>query len=460
MTDGKFRTIRIDPRDFIGGPYEDCPKCRQHEFGVLHIHHNSCTRRCRACWHTLTLPLPELKKKVVYLDQFVFSNIMKMLSDDAPGHERAKKEKLWRDLFESLDVLCKMQLIVCPDSTEHHDESLISPFYKELKRTYEHFSTGISFTRPSSIQEMQIVQAFAAWLKNTKPEFTFATRQVTSGDLHDWQDRIFVTTDGILPGYKEAVQRGRRNVHSGLGKLFKQWQLEKKSFREVFEAEKAGYADSLLSGIEQDRQEATKLGALFTNLGHPVPRSVTQYSATMNTPLMLGLRHVAQTQFIQRTKAYPETIDERERLEDEARESVIEFIRSGAMNETPSNIIAASMYAVLASKAASGQKKPPDEGMATDINVVSALLPYCDAMFVDNICRSLLNDIPKSHALPYPCAVFSSKTSGEFLQYLSDIRKNAKQQHIELVQRVYGPKVTEPPKGIYGVGKRRSECGQ
>ena len=135
MAEG-VKTIRIDPRDFIGGPYEDCPKCGQHEFGVLNIHDNSYTRRCRSrsCWHTLTFGLPALKKKVIYLDQFVFSNIMKMLSAETRGHERAEAEPLWRELFESLDVLCRMQLVICPDSTEHHAESLISPFYEELAK--------------------------------------------------------------------------------------------------------------------------------------------------------------------------------------------------------------------------------------------------------------------------------------------------------------------------------------
>src|SRR6185369_5086441 len=97
---------------------------------------NSYTRRCRSrsCWYTLESGLPALTKKVIYLDQFVFSNILKTLSTEIPGHERAKVEPLWRELFESLDVLSRMQLIACPDSTEHHSESLISPFYEQLKR--------------------------------------------------------------------------------------------------------------------------------------------------------------------------------------------------------------------------------------------------------------------------------------------------------------------------------------
>src|SRR3984893_1976661 len=139
-----------------------------------------------------------------------------------------------------------------------------------------------------------------------------------------------------------------------------------------------------------------------------------------------------------------------------AKEAIRNFVALGAMNETPSNIISAAMWASLAMQAAAGQKKPPDEGMVTDIDVVSTLLPYCDAMFVDNKCRSLLRDIPKGHKLPYKCQVFSSKTSGEFLRYLSDVRASATPQHLDLLQEVYGPTVMHPPKSIYGVGARKS----
>jgi hypothetical protein len=114
------------------------------------------------------------------------------------------------------------------------------------------------------------------------------------------------------------------------------------------------------------------------------------------------------------------------------------------------------MWASLAKKASAGQKTPPDEGMATDIAVVSALLPYCDAMFVDNKCRSLLKDIPKSHGPGCKCLVFSPKTNDEFFEYLDRIRKDAAPEHLTLVQDVYGSRVLDPPNSIYGVGKRRS----
>jgi hypothetical protein len=451
VTEG-FKTIKIDPRDFIGEPYQDCPNCGQHEFGVLSVHDETYTRRCRSCWHTITLVLPKLRKKVIYIDQFVISNIMKMLNAEAPGHERAKSEPLWGELFELLGVLCKMQLVICPNSTEHDDESLISQFYEELKYTYEHFSAGISFDRATSIEEHQIVDALKCWLKNEKPKFDFDPRTITHQNLHGWHDRFFVTTTGTLPGHKQVLQKSRSSAHGGLRELFKRWQVEKKGFDEVFELEKNWFANFILRGIEEDRQRTATMQSLLESLG-PLPRSIAQYSRTMNTPVMHGLQWVAKMHLIDREQ--PKHEYELDRLDGKAQELVIEFVKSGAISETPSNIIAASMYAALSRKAAAGQQRTPDEGMTTDIRIVSALLPYCDAMFIDNFCLSLLREIPQSRKLPYTYLAFSSKTSREFLSFLRNVRDSVSGEHVQLLHEVYGPKAIQPPKSIYGIGIRK-----
>jgi hypothetical protein len=85
------------------------------------------------------------------------------------------------------------------------------------------------------------------------------------------------------------------------------------------------------------------------------------------------------------------------------------------------------------------------------------VLPYCDAIFIDRKCRSLLVEIPKGHKPPYQCRVFSMANKDEFLQYLRDIRASATPEHIALLQEVYGPSVLEPPKSIYGVGIRKQQ---
>ena len=72
----------IDPKKFILPPYITCPKCKiSNSFGVLMIGGQRYTRRCRECWFTESHKLPELNKKIIYLDQFAISDMMKAVND-------------------------------------------------------------------------------------------------------------------------------------------------------------------------------------------------------------------------------------------------------------------------------------------------------------------------------------------------------------------------------------------
>jgi hypothetical protein len=132
-----------------------------------------------------------------------------------------------------------------------------------------------------------------------------------------------------------------------------------------------------------------------------------------------------------------------------------DFLASGALNEAPFVTISAAMYASLAMKASSGQRKMPNQGTITDINIVSTLLPYCHAMFVDNPCRALLADIPKNHALPYPCKVFSPNTGVDFISYLTQIRDSVAPEHLRLIEKVYGPDPLKLQTTIFGLELRK-----
>jgi hypothetical protein len=261
MTD--MRTIRIDPRDFIMNPYLRCPECGAGEYGVLSVSDTRCERRCRACWYTATVYLPDIKKKVVYLDQFAFSNIMKFLSPEVKGHERASAEPFWKELFEILGVVCHLQLVACPDSREHQHESLTSPFYKALKHTYEHFSGGVSFHDGETIRIRQIANLAKAWLKGEPVNFDFSAESISSGRLHEWSGRIFITVDGVLPGMVDELRERRDKTHQGLREVFEQWQREKKSFKEVFSAEKGAYGRGLAQAYVKDCRKREQLAVMM-----------------------------------------------------------------------------------------------------------------------------------------------------------------------------------------------------
>jgi len=87
----------------------------------------------------------------------------------------------------------------------------------------------------------------------------------------------------------------------------------------------------------------------------------------------------------------------------------------------------------MGQKAATGQREPPNRGTINDINIVSSLMPYCDAMLIDNKCRAWLEDIPQRYALDYPTRIYSRSDGDEFIAYVRTIEAEADPTHIEEV---------------------------
>jgi hypothetical protein len=93
---------KFDPRDMISPPWRQCPACGKDKVGVHFIDGSELMRRCRDCWHKRFYPLPKLRKQVIYLDQFVVSNLMKLDNSHVKGRERVAAEPFWRELRDLL----------------------------------------------------------------------------------------------------------------------------------------------------------------------------------------------------------------------------------------------------------------------------------------------------------------------------------------------------------------------
>ncbi|SRR5216684_2299067 len=65
---------------------------------------------------TMVLDPPHLKK-VFYLDQFAISEMVKALDTRSKAHARVNP--FWQQVFEALERVCKLQLVVCPWSPIH-----------------------------------------------------------------------------------------------------------------------------------------------------------------------------------------------------------------------------------------------------------------------------------------------------------------------------------------------------
>ena len=128
----------------IGPPYSSCPSCGEPQLGTLSISNNHWTRRCRTCRHTGNTRLPSLQKRLIYLDQMVLSNIAKAL-DPVWRETRGDQDPFWLDLYERLERLVKLQVVVCVESPIHDQESSVTPYADTLRRLREYLSAKVEF---------------------------------------------------------------------------------------------------------------------------------------------------------------------------------------------------------------------------------------------------------------------------------------------------------------------------
>jgi transcription elongation factor Elf1 len=407
-------------KNFIGPPYWTCPKCGADKFGVMLIDGDSYMRRCRDCWHKADFQLPKLKKKIIYLDQFVVSEIMKLNSPGAKSHAAVAANPFWSQLDELLKELRHFQLICCPASGEHENESLLSPFFANLKKTYENLSGGVSFESENAIKTQQVAALATAWARGTEPEFSLEASRIIHGNPHRWSERYYITTSSYKEQYVDTLREEREKLHNGMTDIFNNtWKVRTFSFAEWYDFEKNSHQKYMLTNVKCRNEKRMRL-------------AVTPWLLSLDDILCSEPENMVRmiADIIRREARSNETIKPGELLES--------FFTEFRLADAPFNKIGAAMYASIAIKAAGGQKKPPNQGMVTDIEVVSTLLPYCDAMFMDNGCRAILQDIPQSHRPEGVDRVYSMNRKDEFLDYLRSIRASATPEHLELVNQVYG----------------------
>lgn len=424
----KMKTITIDPKMFINKPYIKCPACKKDDcFGILMISSRHFTRRCLECRHDETYPLPELDKKVLYLDQFVISNMMKAINQNLGKTD--KVDKTYLKMFEELDALVKLQLIICPDSEFHRQESQLS-FYAALKRMYEHLSHGITFYDRHTIERFQVDGGFKSLLESKDFDWkSFDVDDFLHGERNEWQDRFLISIDSKIEQKDiDDFQKYRLEVHEQVKSFFEIWKKAKgKSFLDYFNANTPVYghriAKSYIDSVMQYFQ---------ASLG------ITTLTPEEMIPVMMGEESIIVSSL---QRHLPQDMKDDEKLK-----SVISYLQSGKTRNLPFNEIYSGLWAAIAYQAGTGGRTTaPNIGMVNDIEMVSSLLPYCDAMFIDKDMHSLLNfGAVKKIIEKYNTKIFSLTNKEEFFNYLAEIKNKASKNHLKTINEVYGEDWAKP----------------
>ncbi len=417
--------MTLRPQDLIRAPYWNCPFCHAEAvFGMWSVGGHSYTRRCKNCWQTRDFQLPPLQPKVLYLDQFFLSNVVKTLD---PGTEAARRQKtdplrFYRSAFEKIHRLCKLHLLVCPYSPVHYDESVVSDnYFRKLKRLYEMLSNGASFQSPGWIRNAQIISFARKWAGLPHEDTAIIDRKtVINKRIDEWQNWYQISLNTRpAPGLTNELREMREKKYQGFLGVHERWKAEKhQDFAYWLREEQLALCKVLKERL------ARTLAREFQFRTGQRERTLEDAFALMdeNFRLLVDLDAVLREAGAGESPLFGKTW---------------ECLESEAFGDVPFVKISCHLFAALARRAPQ-QKHPPKGHPFNDVDMLSAYLPYCDVMFVDTEMRGLLDEKPLKTTLNYGTRIFSLRAKQEFLDFLDQIESSASAEHLAKVREVYG----------------------
>ncbi len=182
--------------------------------------------------------------------------------------------------------------------------------------------------------------------------FDFDPRRATRGRLHEWQDRLLISVNASYGDFVERIREENEKAHEGIQTVFENWQKGKRSFKEMYEEERRVYGPYVIKlycgWFDEYRKIAAGIAPLTLESALPPSSAV----------LITTIQHIFREEGVGNPNLWPKTI---------------EFHSSDMLQDAPFNRIASSLWAVVACKAAAGQKK----GQVEEWLPTSALFPPC-----------------------------------------------------------------------------------
>jgi len=413
-----MKSLRITPEMFVSKPYIKCPNCGENVYGVLMINIRSYVRRCNKCMYSESYKLPDIEKKIIYLDQMAISNMMNSIRTTDP-EKKARIQPEWKIMFEKLDRLVKLQLIICPHSLVHEDESIVTPVFKDLKQMYEHLGNGVEFYGIETIVRYQYYEAFTKWLDIKANPITI--HDIVHGNLNEWQDRIRISIESSKDptDYVEELKKTREVSSAVLTEIFNRWKTEThNTFMDWFNEEKNAYGPAYWRLYLQSVLDNSSSGML-------------NFDFSEKAVLMIHLKGILRQNGI--TK------------KEEMLKKLAKFFQSEQAKQIPFLTIYSMLVAVLANQVAhGGRTQPLNVGTSNDLSFISAFTPYCDTLFVDNAFKENIKQGDKNLKLGISNKFYSANDFKGFFAYLNNIEASAQKDHLNKVKEVYGDDWEKP----------------
>lgn len=347
----------------------------------------------------------------------MISNMVKALAKEDPEQEG----DFYLEAFKKIDRLSKLQLIICPDSQFHAEESLFSKYPKEHKRVYELLSHGVSYWDQWTILRFEIMEHLKNWMagKPTK-ETSFVTQQFVHGKVNVWQPRLLISVNSSwLENNKANIKVAKDTAFDHMRNVYKRWESEKgKNFDYWYSEELSGWRVTI-TGAYSDYLK--KAAAVFSGID---PNCLN----ILPTPLAQIFQEVLK----EISKSFPD--------ENERDIKLAEFLSATSLENVPFIRIYCSILATIAHRLSVGNMKAEKikSSFFTDVFISATILPFCDVIFLEKQIAGFMKEKPLNVVLGKMPKIYSLSSKDEFLAHLDEIEAQASEEHIRAVKEIYG----------------------
>ena len=368
----------------------DCPKCRgKLQYGNVTVKGFGVLRGCENCSYSITIPLPKIKKKILYLDQFFFSSAFK------------KHDPRFVKAAGRIREISASQLLVVPFSTIHEDEThqwrgFDGKNKEDLMEFIKSTSRGHQFKLAYDVEESQILKAFQVFLAN-KPEILDLEERIAIDPVvHEWDDYFRIDVGRYL-GDIELIRSLKNQSVETLVDLFPGWRISTTTFDQ---------------NVKLEMQEAAK-SYMESYFKYIVRIASGDVNALFDSPIT---SQVVQLLLFCFSKEIPQ---------DQQWRKISDFFISPHFSEIPHLWISARIFAVL--------KKKLKQGAYTnrDLSHIATYAPYCDAFVMDNAMASIVADPDIHLESRYGTKIFSLNNWEQLFIWLDDLEASMSQEHRE-----------------------------
>lgn len=381
----------------------DCPGCGAYQaFGNIDVRGSFISQGCGRCKYHSRVPLPPVKKKLLYLDQFFFS------------HAFRGNEPQFLEAAKRIRTLAEYQLLVAPYSTVHEDETKQWEHYDELLDFVKATSRGHEFSAQFNVEHTQVYKAFEAFLRGKPVAYLRVRDDVLEDDIDVW-DGYFRIDIARFQRDRDDLKAAKKRLVEGLVELFPRWRASTNKFEE----------DVRLEDHAAGRQYLVKYAEY-------VQRLVEGDFAVMTNGHVDSLVVETLRRFI------PRDVPQRD-----AMPLIVEFFGSDHFRDIPHRYVASRMFATLKKLVKEGAYQNAEaargklSGFYSDVDHIATYAPYCDAFLMDRAMAEMVNRPTVALSEKYGVKVFSRANWNEMHAWFDELEAIVTPEHKAALEIAY-----------------------